>query len=168
MKKRLLLVGGTMGVGKTAVCRRLKEEMPNSVLLDGDWCWDASPFQVTEETRRMVLDNICHLLNNFVRCSAYDTVILCWVMDRQETIDAILERVEAGGHELTCISLTADEASLRSRLEGDVKQGLRGPGAVERSLARLPLYRVLDTVKVDTTGKSVQEVCGAIRRLIST
>ena len=52
--KNLYLIGGTMGVGKTTVCRQLKEDLPRSVFLDGDWCWDASPFQVTEETKTMV------------------------------------------------------------------------------------------------------------------
>ena len=60
-----------MGVGKTTVCRRLKVLLPNSVFLDGDWCWDMHPFQITEETKAMVLDNICHLLYNFLGCSAF-------------------------------------------------------------------------------------------------
>ena len=51
--KRLYVIGGTMGVGKTTVCRRLARRLPNSAFLDGDWCWDMHPFQVTEETRRM-------------------------------------------------------------------------------------------------------------------
>ena len=76
--KQLYLIGGPMGVGKTTVCQLLKAKLPRSVFLDGDWCWDANPFQVTEETRAMVLDNICHLLNNFLRCSAYDHVLFCW------------------------------------------------------------------------------------------
>ena len=50
MMKTLYMIGGTMGVGKTAVCQLLKQDLPNSVFLDGDWCWDASPFQVTDET----------------------------------------------------------------------------------------------------------------------
>lgn len=56
-----------MGIGKTTVCQHLKKELTNSVFLDGDWCWDASPFQVTDETKGMVLDNITHVLNNFIR-----------------------------------------------------------------------------------------------------
>lgn len=55
-----------MGVGKTAVSQRLKRELPNAVFLDGDWCWDASPFQVTSETKNMVMDNICYVLNNYI------------------------------------------------------------------------------------------------------
>lgn len=46
--KTLYLIGGTMGVGKTTVSQLLKKDLINSVFLDGDWCWDASPFQVTD------------------------------------------------------------------------------------------------------------------------
>lgn len=65
MSKTLYLVGGTMGVGKSAVCRELNRMLPASVMPDGDWCWCADPSQVTPETKRMVLDNICQLLGNF-------------------------------------------------------------------------------------------------------
>ena len=47
-----------MGVGKTTVSQQLKKTLRNSVFLDGDWCWDADPFQVTEETKKMVMQNI--------------------------------------------------------------------------------------------------------------
>ena len=70
MTKTLYLIGGPMGVGKTTVCRELNRLLPASVMLDGDWCWCANPFQVTPETKRMVLDNICHLLGNFLCCDA--------------------------------------------------------------------------------------------------
>ena len=39
------------GRRKTMVSQQLKKKLPNSVFLDGDWCWDADPFQVTEETK---------------------------------------------------------------------------------------------------------------------
>ena len=52
MMKTLYMFGGTMGVGKTTVCQLLKQDLPNSVFLDGDWCWDVSLFQVTDETKK--------------------------------------------------------------------------------------------------------------------
>lgn len=67
--KTVYLIGGTMGVGKTTVSQQLKKELTNSIFLDGDWCWDVDPFQVTDETKEMVMDNICYLLNNFLHCS---------------------------------------------------------------------------------------------------
>ena len=84
--KTLYLIGGTMGIGKTTACRLLKTKLPDSVFLDGDWCWDMHPFQVNPETKQMVLDNICCLLNNFLRCSCLRHIIFCWVMDQQSIL----------------------------------------------------------------------------------
>ncbi len=163
--KTLYLIGGTMGVGKTAVCQRLKRITPQSVFLDGDWCWDANPFQVTEETQAMVLDNICYLLNSFLRCSAYETIIFCWVMHKQAIIDSIIERLDRKDCRIRCISLIADESSLRSRLSGDVAKGIRTMDVIERSVARLPLYQRLSTIKIDTSGKSVSMLADEIKAL---
>ena len=154
-----------MGVGKTTVCRRLKKDLPNSVFLDGDWCWDADPFLITEETKAMVMDNICFLLNNFLRCSAYENIIFCWVMHEQSIIDEITKRLDTDLCLVKRISLTANEAELRARLAGDISKGFRGDGIIERSLARLPLYDRLNTIKIDTNGKSVQTVADEIMAL---
>lgn len=162
--KRLYVIGGTMGVGKTSVCRQLKQDLPNCVFLDGDWCWDASPFQVTGETKTMVLDNICHVLNNFLHCSAYESILFCWVLHQQSILDAILKNLDLQNCRVTAISLTADEKTLRERLERDVQKGLRTPDVIGRSLERLPLYDSLDTIKIDTTGKSIPMVAAEIKR----
>ena len=163
--KRLYLIGGTMGVGKTAVSQQLKQDLSNSVFLDGDWCWDASPFQVTEETKAMVMENICFLLNQFLHCPAYENVIFCWVMHEQSIIDSIVERLDTKECELKVISLTADEATLRARLTRDVERGVRTADVIERSAARIPLYQVLNTIKIDTNGKTSPMIVDEIARL---
>lgn len=116
MMKTLYMVGGTMGIGKTTVCQQLKQDLPNSVFLDGDWCWDASPFQVTDETKAMVTNNICYLLNNFLKCSAYENIIFCWVMHEQSIINSILEKLDIQNCKVKCVSLVADEKTLCERL----------------------------------------------------
>lgn len=164
MTKTLYLIGGPMGVGKTATCRKLNRMLPASVMLDGDWCWCADPFQVTPETKRMVLDNICHLLGNFLRCGAYENVILCWVMHERAIIEEILSRlpIEECGTKLRVISLIAHEDELRRRIEGDVRAGLRDEEAVARSLSYLPRYRDLGTELIDTTSLAPHEVAARI------
>lgn len=163
--KNLFLIGGAMGVGKSTVCRLLKKELPNSVFLDGDWCWDANPFQVTDETKAMVTDNICYLLNNFLHCSAYENIIFCWVMHEQSIIDSILERLDTENCAIKCISLIADETTLRSRLAADIKRGIRTADVIRRSIERLPLYQTLDTIKIDTDGKTAAEISNTIKAL---
>ena len=163
--KTLYLIGGTMGVGKTTVCQRLKQDLPDCVFLDGDWCWDASPFQVTEETKAMVTDNICYLLNNFLHCSAYENVVFCWVMHQQSIIDSIVKKLNLENTEVKCISLIADEDNLRGRLMTDVQNGIRTADIIERSMARIPLYQTLNTIKIDTSNKDVQEIADEIQAI---
>ena len=163
--KTLYCIGGPMGVGKTAVSQQLKLQLNNSVFLDGDWCWDAHPFQVTEETKEMVLNNICSVLNNFLNCSAYENVIFCWVMHEQSIIDTILSRLAVSGRRVVAVSLICSEAELLRRLHKDIAAGIRTDDVIERSLQRLPLYQSLNTIQIHTTGKSAAETAAAIAAL---
>lgn len=160
--KRLYMIGGTMGVGKTTVCHQLKKDLPQCVFLDGDWCWDANPFQVTEETKTMVIDNICHLLNNFIECSAYENIVFCWVMHEQSIINSITERINLQHCVTKCISLIANEEELRNRLVNDIAKGIREDDIIQRSVARIPMYQKLDTIKIDTNKKNVQMIVDEI------
>lgn len=105
------------GVGKTTTCQILKNKLPNCVFLDGDWCWDMHPFQVTPETKKMVMENICFLLNQFIRCIAYENIIFCWVMHEQAIIDEILLKLETENCLIHTISLICDADGLRKRLQ---------------------------------------------------
>lgn len=153
-----------MGVGKTAACRALQSRLDRSVFLDGDWCWDMRPFQVTEETKRMVMDNICCVLNNFLRCSAYDHVIFCWVLHRQALLDELRSRLDTRNCAVHAVSLICTEETLRSRLAGDIRAGRRTSDVTERSLRRLPLYAALDTRKIDVSCLSPEETAAEIMR----
>lgn len=163
--KNLYIIGGTMGVGKTAVGQQLKLDLPNSVFLDGDWCWDASPFQATDETKAMVIDNISYLLNSFLHCSAYKNVIFCWVMHQQVIIDSIIEKLDMQNCLVKCISLIANKTNLCRRLTEDVKTGIRSEDVIERSIMRLPLYQILSTIKIDTNEKTVAMIAKEIKQL---
>ena len=113
----------------------------------------------------MVIDNICYLLNSFLRCSAYDTILFCWVMHQQSIIDSIVEKLHLEHCNVKCISLTADERNLRDRLTADVKKGIRTADVIERSIAKIPLYQTLDTIKIDTNDKTIPMIADEIKRL---
>lgn len=149
--KNIYLIGGTMGVGKTAICQRMKTELNNSVFLDGDWCWDMSPFIVTGETRRMVMDNICFLLNSYIKCSVYENIIFCWVMHEQAIIDEILSRLDTTCCHIHAVSLVINGQALREHLKKDIIAGIRTEDIIKKSLERIPLYEKLHTQKVDVS-----------------
>ena len=161
--KTVYIIGGTMGVGKTTVCQYLKNQLNNSVFLDGDWCWDAHPFLVTDETKKM--HNICFLLNQFIHCSAYENIIFCWVMHEQSIIDMILENIDKTNCTIKIVSLLSSEEELRKRLMKDVAAGKRTVDVIEKSISRIPNYQKLDSVKINTDGKNIEEITEEILQL---
>lgn len=160
--KNIYLIGGTMGVGKTTVCQNIKGKLNNSVFLDGDWCWDMHPFQVTEETKQMVEENICFLLNNFIKCSAYENIVFCWVMHFQTIIDDIVSRLDTTNCKVHSISLVCSEQALKTRLMKDVGTGIRTEDVISRSIERLPLYDKLSSYKVDVSNLGPDQVANFI------
>lgn len=160
--KNLFLIGGTMGIGKTTTCQIIKEKLNNSVLLDGDWCWDMHPFQVTEETKQMVIDNICFLMNSFIHCSVFENIVFCWVMHEQAIIDEILSRLDTSDCQVHLISLVCNKEALSERLIKDIDSGNRTEDIIHRSLERIPLYEQLNTFKVDVSRISPEQAANLI------
>ena len=160
--KTLYLIGGTMGVGKTTVAGCLKTMLDKSVMLDGDWCWDMHPFVVSDVTKRLVMDNIRALLRNFLNCPEIENVVFCWVMHEQQIIEDILASLPLEECRVVTISLMASEDTLRTRLQTDVDAGKRQAEVIARSVARLPLYEGLSTVKIPTDGKAPEAIAAEI------
>ena len=160
--KNLYMIGGTMGVGKTTICQKLKQKLNNCVFLDGDWCWDSDPFKVTDETKKMVLNNICFILNQYIKCSAYENIVFCWVMHEQDIINHILNDIDTNNCNIKNISLICDKETLRLRLMKDVEDGIRKEDVIERSINRISLYNNLNTLKINTNNKSIDTIVDEI------
>lgn len=154
-----------MGVGKTTIGQKLKNKLPNSVILDGDWCWDMSPFQVTEETKDMVIENICYLLNNFIKCSVFKNIIFCWVLHQQEIIDTIFSKIDISECRCISLSLVCSEEVLKRRLSRDIMKGSRSIDIIKRSIEYIPMYHLVSSIKIDTSEKTIEEVTEMIMSL---
>ena len=165
--KNLIFINGTMGVGKTTISKELQKLLPNCIFLDGDWCWDMSPFIVTDETKKMVLDNISHLLNNFISCSEYKNIIFCWVMHEESIVDDVLSRLNKDDCMLHKFSIVCSEQRLISRITKDINQGIRKNDVIERSVPRLNNYFQMDTRKIDVSYISAKEAAEIIYKLIA-
>lgn len=149
--KKLILLNGTMGVGKTATCNQLLDILQPSVFLDGDWCWNMRPFTVNDETRQMVLKNICFSLNNFLNCSEFKYVLFCWVMHEEEIMNTILDHLDLERSEVHKFTLSITETALKERLMKDISKNRRSLDILERSIARMGSYEHMNTMKIDVS-----------------
>lgn len=164
--KTLILISGTMGIGKSTLCQQLKKKLDHSVFLDGDWCWDMHPFIVNEETKEMVMNNICFQINSFLKCSSIDYVIFGWVMHQQDIIDDILGRIDLKDVRVCSLSLVCSKETLTKHIQKDIDLGIRSQDVLERSLSRLEMYQYLNTIKIDITDLNVEESVQRIYEII--
>lgn len=167
LSKKLIIINGTMGAGKSAVCRELNKRLNKSVWLDGDWCWMMNPFTVNEENKTMVENNINFLLRSFLTNSSIEYVIFDWVIHKEEIFDLILEKLIDMEFDLFKITLACSEEALKKRLQKDIKKGLRDKDCINRSLERLSLYENMKTIKIDTSNLSVNEAADKVVEIVS-
>ncbi len=160
--KKLILIGGAMGAGKTTVCQKLKPLLAPSAFLDGDWCWDMEPFRVTGAAKAMVMDNIAAVLSNLLRCPDFESVLFCWVLPEREIAEALLARLPLEGVRVHRFTLTLTEEALVARLRGDIARGLRGEDIIPSALDRLKRCSAAGGELLDTTRLSPDEVAAEI------
>lgn len=162
MNKKLIIINGVMGVGKTTVSKNLYKKLENSFWLDGDNCWNMNPFIVNDENKYMVLNNIGFMLNSFLSNSTSKYVVFNWVIQSDDIMNEVLSRVNTEDVGVYKITLMCTKEELIRRIENDVNLGLRDKQNVERSLERYDMYKAMDTIKLDTTGKSIGEIIDEI------
>lgn len=160
--KKLVIVNGAMGVGKSTVCKQLNKRLENSVWLDGDWCWMMNPWEFNDENKQMVVDNIRYLLKRFLRNSAFKYVIFSWVIHQEEIFELIINDLSDFDFELYKISLICSEDALKERMLKDS----RSTESIESSLGRLKLYETMDTLKIDVSNEEVQQTVTRINQII--
>ncbi|WRK53211.1 hypothetical protein SD457_24475 [Coprobacillaceae bacterium CR2/5/TPMF4] len=83
-------------------------------------------------------------------------------MHEQSIIDQLLARINTDNLNVKVISLVCNEKALIKRLQKDIDQGIRTEDVLTRSLARIKLYEKLDTIKIDVSNLSVDEVAAKI------
>lgn len=99
----------------------------------------------------MVVDNITHLLNNFLHCTEFENIIFCWVMHEQFIIDDIISRLDSASYQLFVFSLICSEQALVARVLKDINSGVRKQDVLDRTISRLKNHEIMDTVKIDVS-----------------
>ena len=167
MKKKLIIINGVMGIGKTTISKELYKKLENSFWLDGDSCWMMNPFIVNEENKKMVLDNITYILNNFLKNSSTKYVVFNWVIPTDDVMNDVLGRIDVADISIYKITLMSSKDELVKRIGKDIKLGLRDKGNIKRSLERFDLYHNMNTQKLDTSKKTVENIVKEIIDIIN-
>lgn len=161
--KKLIIINGPMGIGKTTVCQELKHLIAPCFYLDGDWAWMMEPFTVTEENKEMVIQNIRFLLQNYLENDFAQNVLFSWVIPEEEIFNLITDDLIDDDFDVIKITLMASENSLVSRFETDILLGRRQQEHLQKSLSYLDNFKSMKTHKIMTDNKTPIQIAKEIK-----
>lgn len=149
--KNIILITGTIGVGKSRISHMLTHLVEPSAYLDGEWCWCVHP---DHQNQTALLDNLANLLRTYLHADTVDNIILDWAVYDEAVIDSLLSRLEQENFKLYKYTLISTEDVLRSRLVYDITAGYRDASVVAESVAKMPLFEQMNTTKIEVTIKN--------------
>jgi adenylate kinase family enzyme len=163
--KRLIIINGAPGIGKTTTCEELAKILPRNIYLDCDCFMWATPYVKTEETDRTRHENIVFTTNSYLSCSEYDNVIINWVFVDQEAIDEILMRLELPDVKVHTYSLLCRPDIWKMRMENDkINLKRKINTTFEKWTKRIDegYYENIKARKIDTSDISAKQVAQVI------
>ncbi|MDP4153844.1 MAG: AAA family ATPase [Bacillota bacterium] len=159
--KKFIIINGAMGVGKTCLCKELNRTLAHSAWLDGDWCMMMNPMDFTEINQKMFLDNIYHLLNNYLTNPSFKYVLFSWVIPREEMMNYLIWKLADDDFKVIRITLLCEDNKLKERM----LQAERDEATINKSMLYQEVFRRTDTIKVDTTELSVADTVDRVLKI---
>lgn len=164
--KKLIVIVGPNGVGKTTTAMRMKEQYSKTAFVDSDWCRFINPFTLTDITKKTVIANLYCLLRNYLLCEEINTVIFTysWHGERKEIYDNLIKHLLNDGIEFQeiIIILKCSESENRRRALFDNRNLER----IERGMKNtFSFYDKFQYPCIDTTHMTVLQVVEQIWKL---
>jgi len=166
--KRLILVCGPNGVGKTTACQRLLEALPRSAYIDSDWCRMMNPFAFDAATTEIIRANIAALMRNYFRSPVTENVIFSYGFHgpRQRIFQGVRHDLDMSGvaYQFCPILLECSLQEQRRRLMASGRDSAR----IERAIRNTRhVYSACAYPAVDTTDLTVPQTVEGILLLLA-
>jgi len=165
--KRLILVCGANGIGKSTACKNLVEIFPSSAYIDSDYCRYMSPFSFSKEEMAVVVSNISNMMINYFKLSTINNVIFQYGFHgvRRQIFNDILFLLNESNikYEFCPIILECSLEENIRRMQNDCRDLER----INRAIANtISIYDELCYPRIDTTKLSPEETAIKMKKTI--
>ena len=161
----IIIINGSVGVGKSSVADELHRKFDKSINLDGDSLGDVHPFKIYDEQRIQYLYRTLELLVAFHQENGYSNFVINYVFESPDSLKELLDLLIPLDPSIKTYWLTCRAKEEASRIKG------RGRKELEWELKRFldlqqiqaeAAHRGFIGKEVDTSGLSVAETADLI------
>ncbi len=165
----VIIINGSVGVGKTSVSWELMEKFEKAIMLDGDYIGAIHPFDIYDEERIEYLYRTIEFLVKFHMCNGYEHFIINYVFETPDSLRQLVDKFVALNCLVKTFYLTCSDSEQKERIMK------RSTDQKEWELKRyLELNQILAAanqsgdigIEVKTIGKEVSEVAEEIWNMV--
>ena len=161
----IIIINGSLGVGKSSVAEQLHYKFEKSVHLDGDCIGDVQPFRIYDKSRLNHLYRTMELLIGFHQSNDYRNFVINYVFESSESLQELLDLLYPLDPSIHCYWLTCEEEEqakrIRNRRREDLEWELSRFVELRRIQKEASQHGFLGK-EVDTTRLSPQEAAQTI------
>ena len=165
--KRLILVCGANGIGKSTACRNLVEIFPPSAYIDSDYCRFMNPFSFSKEEVAVVVSNISNMMINYFKLDTIGNVIFQYGFHgvRRQIFKEILALLDENRIEYEFCPIILEcslEENIR-RMQNDGRDSERINRAIENTR---DIYDELPYPRINVTHLSPEQTAFKIKEML--
>ncbi|MHB1485773.1 MAG: GNAT family N-acetyltransferase [Saccharofermentanales bacterium] len=164
--KKLIVILGANGIGKSTVSAALFKKLPNSAYIESDYCRMINPAGFTDETIAVNKKNILDLMLNYFNSSTIQNVIFPYGFHghRKQVFEALLNDLKKKvKFRFYPILLVCDEAENIRRMKADGREDERITRGIIKTRA---LYDEYDYPRIDVTNITVIKTVDSILKIL--
>ena len=161
----IIIINGSLGVGKSSVSQELHYKFDKSVYLDGDYIGYVHPFEIYDQSRIDHLYRTLELLVGFHQQNSYQNFVINYVFESAESLQELLDHLKPLDTSIHIYWLTCAQDEQANRIRG------RGQDQLDWELERFVELNQIQAAaarlgfigkQVDTSGLSAAQVAERI------
>jgi chloramphenicol 3-O-phosphotransferase len=114
----IIVINGSLGVGKSSVAEELHGKFDKSVHLDGDYIGNVHPFEIYDQTRIDHLYRTLELLIGFHQKNGYHNFVINYVFESPDSLQDLLDLLRPLDSSIHTYWLTCVEHEQAKRIQG--------------------------------------------------
>lgn len=114
----IVIINGSLGVGKTSVAKQLHRKFDRSVNLDGDTIGDVRPFEIYNAACIDHLYRTMELLIGFHQKNGYSNFVINYVFESADSLQDLIRLLRPLDPVIHVYWLTCDEQEQAKRIRG--------------------------------------------------
>lgn len=112
----IIIINGSLGVGKTSVASQLHYKFAKAVHLDGDSIGDVQPFEIYDDARIQHLYQTLELLIGFHQRYGYQHFVINYVFETSASLQSLIDLLHPLDPSIHTYWLTCDREEQANRI----------------------------------------------------